>query len=53
MMANVKDVDFTNVKNAVPAFITIIIMLLSYSITEGIGMGIITFAFIDIIIYLI
>ena len=53
MMANVKDVDFTNVKNAVPAFVTIIIMLLSYSITKGIGMGIITFAVIDLIIYLI
>lgn len=53
MMSNVKEVDFTNIKNAVPAFMTIIIMLLSYSITNGIGMGIITFAVIDLIIYLI
>ena len=53
MIKNVRDVDFTNIKNAVPAFVTIIIMVLSYSITNGIGMGIITFAVIDFIIYLI
>lgn len=53
MIANVKDVDFTNIKNAVPAFITIIMMVLSYSITNGIGMGIITFTVIDLIIYFV
>ena len=51
MISNVKDVDFTNIKNAVPAFITIIMMVLSYSITNGIGMGIIIFALLDLIIY--
>ena len=51
MISNVKDVDFTNIKNAVPAFITIIMMMLSYSITNGIGMGIIIFALLDLIIY--
>lgn len=51
MISNVKDVDFTNIKNAVPAFITIIMMVLSYSITDGIGMGIIIFTFLDLIIY--
>ena len=35
-----------------PAFITIITMVLSYSITKGIGMGIITYVFLDGIIYL-
>ena len=53
MMSNIKDVDFSNAKNATPAFISIIIMLLSYSITNGIGMGIITFAIIDSVIYII
>ena len=53
MMSNVKEVDFTNIKNAVPAFITIIMMVLSYSITNGIGMGIISFLVIDFIIYFI
>ncbi|MEE3342575.1 MAG: NCS2 family permease [Bacilli bacterium] len=53
MMSNVKNVDFKNVKNAIPSFITIVIMLLSYSITDGIGIGIIIYVFIDLIIYLI
>ena len=53
MMANVKDVDFKNIKNAVPAFMTIITMVLSYSITNGIGIGIMSFVVIDLIIYLI
>lgn len=52
MMSNVVKVDFTNIKNAVPAFLTIIIMLLSYSITKGIGVGIVSYVVINGIIYL-
>ena len=51
MMANVFNVDFSNVKNAIPAFITIIAMPLTYSITEGIGMGIVSFVALDLVIY--
>ncbi len=53
MIQNIKDVDFINIKNAVPSFITIIVMVLSYSITDGIGAGIISFTIIDFIIYAI
>ena len=53
MMSNVVNVDFKNIKNAVPAFLTIITMVLAYSITNGIGVGIITFVILDVIIYLI
>ena len=53
MMKNVVDIDFINVKNTIPAFVTIITMVLSYSITNGIGMGIISFVILDIVIYLI
>ena len=53
MMSNIKTVDFKHVRNAIPSFITIIIMLLSYSITDGIGIGIITYFFLDSIIYII
>ena len=53
MMKNVVDLDFDNIKNTIPAFITIITMVLSYSITNGIGMGIISFVLLDLIIYLI
>ena len=52
MMSNVVKVDFTNVKNAVPAFMTIITMLLAYSITKGIGVGIVSYVVINGIIYL-
>ena len=53
MMSNIKTIDFKHVKNALPSFITIIIMLLSYSITDGIGIGIITYFFMDLLIYII
>ncbi len=53
MMSNIKNVDFKHIKNAIPSFMTIMIMLLSYSITDGIGIGIITYVFLDLIIYVI
>ena len=53
MMKNVVDIDFQNVKNSIPAFITIISMVLSYSITNGIGMGIVSFVVLDFIVYVI
>lgn len=53
MMKNITNVDFTNIKYAVPAFLTIILMPLTYSITDGIGMGIISYTFINLIIYII
>ncbi len=53
MMANVTSVDFKKITNALPAFLTIITMVLTYSITNGIGIGIITFVLLDLIIYLI
>ena len=52
MMGNVKNVDFENVKHSIPAFMTIIIMVLAYSITKGIGAGIVTYVVINGIIYL-
>lgn len=52
MMKNVVNIDFENVKNAVPSFITIIAMVLGYSITDGIGMGILIFFILDSIIYI-
>lgn len=52
MMKNVVNIDFENVKNSVPSFITIIAMVLGYSITDGIGMGILIFFILDGIIYI-
>lgn len=53
MMKNVLEIDFSNIKNALPAFLTIIIMPLSYSVTDGIGIGLISYFIIDLVIYMI
>jgi AGZA family xanthine/uracil permease-like MFS transporter len=53
MMSNVKNIDFSKVKNSVPAFLTIAMMVLSYSITNGIGIGVVSYFFINIVIYII
>lgn len=53
MMKNVINVDFENPKNSIPAFMAIITMVLAYSITDGIGVGVVTFVILDVIIYLI
>lgn len=53
MMKSVVEIDFTSIKSAVPAFLTIIMMPLAYSITTGIGVGIIAYVLISVIIYII
>ena len=53
MMSNVKNIDFSSVKNAVPAFLTIIIMPLGYSITDGIGVGLLFYLIIDLCEYVV
>lgn len=53
MMKNVKDIDFSSVKNSVPAFLTIIMMVLTYSITKGIGIGIISYVLINLVCYVV
>lgn len=53
MMSNVKNVDFSSVKNSIPAFLTIIVMLLGYSITKGIGVGLLSYVILASIIYVI
>lgn len=53
MMSNVKDIDFRDPLNAVPAFVTIVMMPLAYSITTGIGLGILTYVIINCSAYLV
>lgn len=53
MLKNITKVDLKNIKNSVPAFLTIILMPLTYSITDGIGVGIIAYFLINLIIYII
>ncbi len=53
MMSQVKNIDFHDLRVAVPAFLTIILMPLTYSITDGIGIGMISYVIINIICYVV
>ncbi|AKK10648.1 NCS2 family permease [Corynebacterium uterequi] len=43
MMSGVRQIDWSNFHNALPAFLTIMVMPFTYSIANGIGVGFITF----------
>ena len=51
MMKGVKDVQVDSVKELVPTFLTIAMMPFGYSITTGIGMGILSYVVIEISSY--
>ena len=51
MKNNVKSIDFSNAINAVSAFLTIVVMVLSYSITKGIGIGMISYTLMSLVAY--
>lgn len=53
MLSNVKNIDFTDTKSIVPAFLTIVVMPFGYSITDGIGFGVISYVIIAFIIYVV
>jgi len=48
MMSPIKKIDFTDYTEAVPAFLTIIIMPLAYAISEGIIFGILSYVLLKI-----
>lgn len=48
MLDSIKNIDLSNMSEAFPAFITIIMMLLCYSIADGICMGILTFVILKL-----
>ena len=51
MKNNIQTVDFTTPINATSAFLTIAVMVLSYSITKGIGIGLLSYTAMSIISY--
>lgn len=53
MKNNIKSVDFSNAINATAAFLTMVVMVLSYSITKGIGVGLIAYVLMSILDYII
>ncbi|MEK6623832.1 MAG: NCS2 family permease [Bdellovibrionota bacterium] len=48
MMVNLKDLEWKDVTEALPAFITIVTMPLTFSIANGIALGIITFTLVKL-----
>ncbi len=49
MMQQVKEIDWDDLGIAIPAFLTIILMPFTYSITAGIGAGFVTYVFIRVV----
>ncbi|MYW95385.1 NCS2 family permease [Amycolatopsis rubida] len=47
MMAQVRDIDFTDFTIALPAFLTIVVMPFTYSIANGIGAGFVSYVVIQ------
>ncbi|MDR3129528.1 MAG: NCS2 family permease [Tannerellaceae bacterium] len=48
MMAVIKDMDFSEVSESLPAFVTLLTMVLTYSIADGIGYGLIVYTLVKV-----
>ena len=53
MKNNIKHIDFGNAVKATSAFLTIVVMILAYSITKGIGVGILSYTLMSVVAYVI
>ncbi len=53
MKNNIKAIDFSDAIHATSAFLTIAVMVLAYSITKGIGIGIVSYTVMSLITYLV
>ena len=53
MKNNLKSVDMNDAIGATSAFLTIVVMLLSYSITKGIGIGLVAYTVMSVVAYVI
>ena len=49
MLRNISQIDWEDITEAIPAFLTMIMMPLSFSITDGIGFGLISLAFLKLV----
>ena len=49
MLSQVKEIDFEDYAESIPAFICIIAMPMMYSITEGIALGLILYVFLNVL----
>ena len=46
MLSSIKDVDFDDISEALPAFVTVIMMILTYNIAEGMSLGLISYTLV-------
>ena len=49
MLRNVSQIDWEDITESIPAFLTMLMMPLSFSITDGIGFGFISLAFLKLV----
>lgn len=49
MLSPIKDIDFDDYSEAIPAFICLILMPLTYSISDGILIGIISYVLLNLL----
>jgi AGZA family xanthine/uracil permease-like MFS transporter len=49
MLRNISQIDWEDITESIPAFLTMLMMPLSFSITDGIGFGFISFAFLKLV----
>jgi adenine/guanine/hypoxanthine permease len=49
MMAHAGEIDWTDLRNAVPAFLTIISIPLTFSIANGLGLGFLSYALLQLL----
>jgi len=50
MIAPIREMDFSDMGIAIPAYLTIIVMPFAYSITDGISVGIISWTMLNLIL---
>ena len=48
MLSNIKEVDFSDMRDALPSFCTIVFMPFTYSIANGIALGLISFCIVNL-----
>lgn len=49
MVSNMKDIDFSDMTEALPAFCTVVFMPFTYSIANGVGLGLISYCIIKML----
>ncbi len=49
MMAQISLIDFSDLEGSIPAFVTLLVIPLTYSIAHGIGYGFITYVIIKVL----